>query len=246
MQCLLEKKHLYLQEDVYMSKDVHDKIIKKAAKEILAPLGVFQKGQSRCWLDDNGWFITQVEFQPSGWSKGSHLNALVSFLWEKSEGLDESLSFDVGYREKKFVKFDGDEDVFYQKMLELASYAKEKVVYYRNFNNIKFCKQQLEDITGNSDSFWENWNMAMFCFLIKDNNLGKSCLKRIIENKHIENTDIEWLYKMYIKCKELYLDETNLSQYVLNSIIKRRSYLSSKHSFRKLKEWNNVLENMYP
>lgn len=159
------------------SNNLHDKIIKKAAKQVLVPLGMFQKGQSRCWLDDNGWFIIQVEFQPSAWSKGAYLNVGISFLWEKSDALNDTLSFDIGYRETEHIEYNDDEDDFYKKMLTLSIYAKEKVQYYRNFNNIEYCKHQLESIANDTNSLWNNWNMAMFCFLIGENNCGRVSVK---------------------------------------------------------------------
>jgi hypothetical protein len=30
-----------------------------------------QKGRSRIWLDDHGWWIAVVEFQPSDWARRS-------------------------------------------------------------------------------------------------------------------------------------------------------------------------------
>jgi hypothetical protein len=219
-----------------MANNIHDKIIKKAAKEILSPLGMFQKGQSRCWLDDNGWYIIQVEFQPSSWSKGAYLNVGISFLWEKSEALNDTLSFDFGYREKGHVEFRGNEDNFYKKMLELSAYAKEKVLFYRKFRDLNFCKQELENVVKSTNSLWNKWNMAMFCFFIKDNDCGKSYLKRIIEENDSTNTDIEWIKKMLMKCKELSIVETDLTQFVINSIMERRSYFGNKSSFRKLKD----------
>ena len=40
-----------------------NKIIKKLCKEIF-PSDVFQKGNSRVYLDDNGYYFTVIEFQP--------------------------------------------------------------------------------------------------------------------------------------------------------------------------------------
>lgn len=39
----------------------HEKIIKTTAKRILEPEKLFQVGNSRCYLDDNGYFMIQVE-----------------------------------------------------------------------------------------------------------------------------------------------------------------------------------------
>ena len=79
----------------------HNKIINAAAKRILAPEGLFRVGSSRTWIDDNGYFVIQVEFQPSSYDRGSYLNVGISFLWETSEGLNETLAFNIGYRVNK-------------------------------------------------------------------------------------------------------------------------------------------------
>lgn len=70
----------------------HNKIIAKAAKATLQPLGLRRKGQSRLWIGDNGWWLMIVEFQPSGFSKGSYLNVAAHWLWSDSG----YISFDLG------------------------------------------------------------------------------------------------------------------------------------------------------
>lgn len=76
----------------------HNKIIATAAKKALGPLGLRREGKSRVWYDDHGWWAIIVEFQPSGWDRGSYLNVAVSWLlYERSHW-----SFDVGGREEAF------------------------------------------------------------------------------------------------------------------------------------------------
>src|SRR5688572_1964676 len=70
----------------------HDKIIATAAKTMLQPLGLRRKGQSRLWIGDHGWWLAVVEFQPSGFSKGSYLNVAAHWLWS-DKGY---ISFDLG------------------------------------------------------------------------------------------------------------------------------------------------------
>ena len=71
----------------------HNKIINVAARKILAPEGLFRVGSSRRWIDDNGYFVIQVEFQSEAYEKGSALNVGISFLWETSQGVNETLAY---------------------------------------------------------------------------------------------------------------------------------------------------------
>ena len=40
------------------------RIITSAARESLKPLGLLQRGRSRLWIDDQGWWLGVVEFTP--------------------------------------------------------------------------------------------------------------------------------------------------------------------------------------
>jgi hypothetical protein len=100
---------------------VHSKILNDAARRILRPMGLTQKGRSRTWMDDHGWWICIVEFQPSGWSKGSYLNAGCSWLWH----VRDYASFDEGYRVETFVEFQ-DEEQFASAADRLARRAAEE------------------------------------------------------------------------------------------------------------------------
>ncbi len=53
-----------------LGDNVHSKLLAKAGTEILKPLGLFQKGRSRAWIDDHGWWLGLVEFQPFFLVKG--------------------------------------------------------------------------------------------------------------------------------------------------------------------------------
>ncbi|WP_343649978.1 hypothetical protein [Stenotrophomonas sp.] len=79
----------------------HTRLLTAAARSILRPLGCMQKGRSRTWLDDHGWWVGVIEFQPSAWSRGSYLNVGACWLWEEKD----FLSFDAGYRVAPFQPF---------------------------------------------------------------------------------------------------------------------------------------------
>jgi hypothetical protein len=106
---------------------IHSKILIDAACKVLAPIGMLQRGRSRLWLGDHGWWLDVVEFQPSSWSNGSYLNVSCTWLWN----VKDHISFDVGnIRESNFEAFEN-EGQFRAVAEGLAIRAKEKVLLYR-------------------------------------------------------------------------------------------------------------------
>lgn len=106
---------------------LHTTLLTHAARAVLRPLGVKQKGRSRLWLDDHGWWVGLVEFQPSGWSRGSYLNVGVMWLWHEDA---EHFHYDVGHRIEDFVEFES-EAQFAPAASKLAETAKRHVQRYR-------------------------------------------------------------------------------------------------------------------
>lgn len=224
----------------------HDKIINIAAKKVLAPNGLFRKGSSRVWLDDNGYFIIQVEFQPSGYSKGSFLNVGVSFLWESCEGLNQTLAYGYGYREnvngKQFVPYSDNDEEFMIEMEQFAETALRKVMEYRQFRDMNYAKNQLVQRVTENCNFWHVYSAAMICFLKGDFEDGKkyfSSFMHILKDSFYENNYyIEWrgeLYDHCIQCIQPYLDsQQNAQRMVLEMIKRRRDFFSSKPSFKKM------------
>lgn len=96
----------------------HNEIIAHAAKGALYPLGFRRKGRSRLWLLDRDWWLAVVEFQPSGWAKGSYLNVAAHWLWS-DHGF---LSFDVSSRVGVFSEYASDAQ-FASAAVELAETA---------------------------------------------------------------------------------------------------------------------------
>lgn len=101
----------------------HGRIIAAAAKSALAPLGFQRKGASRTWFADKGYWLLVVEFQPSGWSKGSYLNVAAHWLWSSiNDRLQVVLSFDYGGRAGGFISFES-EAQFLPQAVSLADIA---------------------------------------------------------------------------------------------------------------------------
>lgn len=100
----------------------HSKLITASARRILKPLGLMQKGRSRIWLDDWGWSVITVEFQPSSWSRGSYLNVGNTWLWVDKD----YLSFDDGSRIASFIEY-RDDAQFQTATDQLAQQAADEV-----------------------------------------------------------------------------------------------------------------------
>ena len=68
---------------------IHTQLLNAAARDVLRPLGVVQRGRSRMWLDDQDWWLGVVDFQPitpPSYGRGTYLNVAVSWLWGPWEG----------------------------------------------------------------------------------------------------------------------------------------------------------------
>jgi hypothetical protein len=107
-----------------MSQPEHSVIIANAAKAVLTPLGFRRKGRSRVWLGDRGYWLSVVEFQPSGFSKGSYLNTSAHWLWSPND----TLSFDYQLPDMKrpFIAFESREQ-FEPAARDLAALAASEV-----------------------------------------------------------------------------------------------------------------------
>lgn len=218
----------------------HNKIINAAAKKMLVPEGLFRIGSSRRWLDDNEYFVVQVEFQPCAYDKGACLNVAISFLWESSEGLNDTLAF--SYNDKtNYVFYRGDDDAFAEKMIKFAEIALEKVKAYRLFRDMDYAKEQMEiqlkSIPENR-RFWEVYELAMLCFLKRDFKEGKEYFDRFFQilndSFYSGGVYIKWREAFYDHCirhlcPELESEETAY-QMVWDMIERRRNFFSSRPS----------------
>lgn len=145
----------------------HNKIIRQAAREVLEPLGLFQRGQSRMWIDDNGWFLTLVEFSPSSWSKGSYLDTAVHFLWGHDLSITAcSYDFPGGARQGFFEEFTGDDADFHAKMISMAQQAAQLVTEYRKLQDISYGKEAI--LKNKRNNLHACCHRMMICGLTKD------------------------------------------------------------------------------
>src|SRR5271165_2041598 len=142
----------------------HGRILAAAARKELTPLGFWRKGRSRVWLADRGFWLAVVEFQPSGFSKGSYLNVAAHWLWS---AMPNSLSFDYSIeRQQPWIAFE-DEAQFGPLADRLAQQAAEdtrqletRVSDVRKLADLLVAKESAEAIGGQGGG-WPAFHAAI-------------------------------------------------------------------------------------
>ena len=137
----------------------HNAEIAAAAKSVLAPMGCKRKGRSRTWLDDHGWWVGVVEFQPSGWSKGSYLNVSASYLW-KPPFAQSTWSFDalIGPRPWHDAV---ERESFMGKAMGLASIACATLTTLRGHHRTIALTADWLQAQWNGRNPWQNYHLGM-------------------------------------------------------------------------------------
>lgn len=135
----------------------HDAIIRTAARTHLGPLGFRQKGRSRTWLRDHGWWLAVVEFQPSAWSKGTYLNVACMWLWHPQD----YIAFHVCERLGRYAEF-LDEPSFSSATDALARLAAVGALKNeQDFPDVHSALAFLEARTAGSQNHWDHYNAMM-------------------------------------------------------------------------------------
>lgn len=226
-----------------MSNDSNDKkILIQAARSVLNPMGLFQKGQTRIWIDDHGWFLIIIEFQQSDRGKGSYLNVGINFLWREQD----YISFDYGSRVFDFVSYDGDDKLFDVQCQLLAEMAAEWVTKYRKFQNIKFAHIRMIK-SDKLSSIWGLYHKMFICWLLKDK-AAKKYYIQLLQALDCDRT--AWQQEIYQEIVEriepMIARPLELQQYILDKIDKQRAYWHGSSGMKKLNAtWDkSILRNL--
>jgi hypothetical protein len=154
-------------------------------RDVLRPLGLHQKGQSRLWIDDHGWWLIVVEFQPSAWSQGSYLNVAPMWLWKRSE----HYSFDTeGARAHEHIEF-RDETQFAAAAQQLAELAKSRVLELREqFPTLDAVAKHLR-ATRITHGGWREYDAGVVAALTGDATRARTCFDAILSADRTHDSD---------------------------------------------------------
>jgi len=148
-------------------------LLTAAARRILRPLGLHQRGRSRLWLGDHGWWLVVVEFQPSSWSKVSYLNVGAMWLWFEKD----YFSFDDGYRVEGLASFEN-EAQFTPVAENLAQRAADEVRRYRAlYPSVLSAARRLA--AKSPRGFWDSFHAGVACGLAGDSAPAKQFLDEV-------------------------------------------------------------------
>ena len=182
----------------------HNRIIATAAKSVLGPMGCEQKGRSRLWLDDHGWWVGIVEFQPSARSKGSYLNVGASWLWTQHDywSFDDGAT-PSGSRVEAFHKYQSPEK-FGSIAASLAETAKAELTRLRERH------RSIEATAGYlcgraASNVWDHFHAAVAAALVGDTRMSRTRF-RAVASERLEFPWVTQLRRQAVQLEEL-IDE---------------------------------------
>jgi hypothetical protein len=171
------------------------KLVNRAARQHLRPLGLQQRGRSRLWLDDHGWWVVAVDFESSAYAQGSRLAVFADFMWHGRDYLAYAVGGRVRERGRLLDQdgrelscdFDGDEETFERCAALLAERAAAEVAAWREgFPTLERWAHYL-DRTTNSD-LWRQYDAAMAAALTGDAKRARRWFGRVL--KHRSDPDL--------------------------------------------------------
>lgn len=213
----------------------HNTILKQAVRKVLKPEGLLQKGSSRVWIDDNGWFLTVVEFQGSWCDRGSYLNVGMQHLWEDCAFLIPMIGV-WEIREPEWAGYKGDAEIFSQKITAMAEIALERVLEYRGLADLQIAKAT--PLTSClSAPFWEPWEQLMTAALAGDIPLCRKLeveFHKSVEKLHYDGDGHEALEEELQQIFLLSDEPQKLHAHIVDKIAAQRAYWRSKPGLKRL------------
>ncbi|WDF75388.1 hypothetical protein PQ469_15970 [Mucilaginibacter sp. KACC 22773] len=163
----------------------HNKLLKKITKQRLSTYGIVQKGTSRTFLKDHGWYTIVIEFQPSGFGKGTYLNVGVDLNFYPQQ----HLSFSYDYRQKEFREAKN-EDQYTEIVIDFCNFAIKKTQKLEtDFSDIGTAIETVKK--SDSKELWNKYNLAILYGLMGNLPKSRRLLNEIREKKYQYDYEFE-------------------------------------------------------
>jgi len=215
---------------MYIMEENHNTILKQTVRAVLKPEGLFQRGSSRTWIDDNGWFFTVVEFQSDWCAKGSYLNIGPWYLWNKGVSLNPG----NGDREPGWAGYKGDGTAFAQEIDAMAQLALKRIMEYRTLSSPKAFLEAAAQLPRRFIP-WDWWNRFMAAALDRNIPLCRKTYEEFLLNAP------KWAFSMINEIQlemEQILPLLNSPEDLHSNIVERiaaqRAFWRSKPGLKRL------------
>lgn len=212
----------------------HNKLLKQAARAVLKPAGLFQRGSSRTWADDNGWFFTVVEFQGSWCDRGSFLNVGLWYLWNEGVTLIPSDGVYRNERAPGWVGWKGDPEAFVNGVTDMAQTALKLVLDYRALADPQAAAVYAAKPEGRFVPYLSR-KRFMTAALAGDVSLCRTIQREIEEGCPQWHPSVTgWILEELEQMAPLLDEPEKLRSYMLERIAGQRAYWRSKPGLRRL------------
>ncbi|MER5519888.1 hypothetical protein [Streptomyces sp. NPDC002763] len=195
------------------------RIITSAARESLKPLGLAQRGRSRLWIDDHGWWLGVVEFTPSRFA-GSGLHVGAMWLWHDVD----HLAFNVDAVRVGPELF-RTEDRFTPLALELSQQAAANVIALRvRFPALPGVARYLTSRPVRRGYLWDGFDAGIAAALVGDPDTARDHFERVLR----EDPLAPWMVEAQEKTRELHViaaDRDAVAAWVTRAVGSCRSKL---------------------
>ena len=212
----------------------HNTILKQAVRAVLKPEGLLQRGSSRTWIDDNGWFFTVVEFQADWCSKGSCLNIGPWYLCNRGAALNPGKGVFPGDREPGWASYKGDGAAFAQEIDAMARRALKHVMEYRALSSPRAFLEATAQLPRRFIP-WDWWNQFMTAALEGDIPLCQKTYEEFLlgAQKFASSMTNEIQAEME-RLMPLSNSPGNLHGYIVEQISAQRAFWRSKPGLKRL------------
>ncbi|MET9674662.1 hypothetical protein ABZY68_16425 [Streptomyces sp. NPDC006482] len=195
------------------------RIITSAARESLKPLGLTQRGRSRLWIDDHGWWLGVVEFTPPRIA-GSGLNVGAMWLWHDVD----HLAFHVDALRVGSELFRTEEQ-FTPLALALSRHAAASVTALRErFPALPDVARYLTSRSVRRGFLWDGFDAGIAAALVGDPDTARDHFERVLR----EDALVPWMVDAQEKARELHAiaaDRDAVTAWVTRAVASCRSKL---------------------